>query len=105
MPILATDRMRQAYGYIDDDRVVVTRPAAMREVFAIKALRTGDPSFFLESDPLGNGHKMSEIRGLDTAVKDMVSAGWRRTNDAVNQFKEKLWARNEAVIGRLLRDT
>lgn len=30
--------MRQIYGYIDDVRAVITRPAAMREVHALKAL-------------------------------------------------------------------
>ena len=31
--------MREAYGYIDDDRVVVTRPQALREIMAIGAFR------------------------------------------------------------------
>ena len=56
--VMVTERMRMAYGYIDDDRVVVTRPAAMREVLALKALRTKDgSSFLLLSDTTGNWKK------------------------------------------------
>ena len=95
--------MRRAYGYIDDDRVVVTRPAAMREVHALRALRTGNAASFLESDPTGTGHKMAEIRGLETAVQELLSKGWIREKTATRQFKQELWDKNERVIGKLLR--
>ena len=96
--------MRKAYGYIDDDRVVVTRPAAMREVAALKALRTKNGSSFLESDPLSSGHTMSEVRGLPSMVTEMLEKGWFREKEAVEQFKRELWDSNESVIERLLRD-
>ena len=38
VPLLVTERLRRTYGYIDDVRAVVTRPAAMSEVQALKAL-------------------------------------------------------------------
>ena len=96
--------MRKAYGYIDDDRAVVTRPAAMREVQALLALRTGDATPFLESDPTASGLQMVNIRGLEDAVHDMLSKGWVRDSQAVRRFKEELWERNEVVVQRLLRD-
>ena len=103
VPILATERMRKAYGYIDNDRAVVTRPAAMREVYALRALRTGDASSFLDSDPTGSGLKMRNIRGLEDAVHDMLAKGWTRDGSAVRQYKNELWDRNEVAIQRLLR--
>ncbi len=102
IPILATKRMRQAYGYIDDDRVVVTRPAAMREVQALKALRTRNSTHFLASDPAGDGRKMADIPGLETAVQKMITQGWARQKEAVTQYKKELWENNGKVVERLL---
>lgn len=96
--------MRQAYGYIDDDRVVVTRPAAMREVHALKALRTGNASSFLEWDPLNVGYPMSSIRSLDRGVKEMLSKGWIREKDSVIGYKRELWRANDNLLNRLIRD-
>ncbi|KAF7345367.1 putative eukaryotic translation initiation factor 5 [Mycena venus] len=48
VPTLVTERIRKSYTYLDDDRAVVTRPAAMREVEALRALRTGDAEHFLQ---------------------------------------------------------
>ena len=96
--------MRKAYGYIDDDRVVVTRPAAMREVHALKALRTRNASVFLESDPTGSGHRMAQIAGLESSVYRMLEEGWTREKQETAEFKRELWHRNEIVIRRLLSD-
>lgn len=96
--------MRKAYGYIDDDRVVVTRPAAMHEIHALKALRTGDASFFLDSDSATPGRKMRDIRGMEKTVRRMLQTGWARSKEKVAQFKQELWQRNEAVVERLIRD-
>ncbi|KAJ3558614.1 hypothetical protein NM688_g815 [Phlebia brevispora] len=104
VPILVTERMRRAYGYIDDDRVVVTRPAAMREVHALKTLRTGDMSSFLQSDPTSSGYSMAKVRGAEEGVRAMFSKGWLREYDEVNRFKRELWHRNEEVVERMLRD-
>lgn len=101
---MGTQHMRKAYRYIDDDRVVVTRPAAMSEVSALKALRTRDASFFLDSDPSGLGRKMSEIHGLESAVHEMLEIGWIREKRAVDKYKRELWHRNEVLAERLLRD-
>ena len=96
--------MRKAYRYIDDDRVVVTRPAAMSEVSALKALRTRDASFFLNFDPSGVGRNMSDILGLDSAVDRMLEVGWVREKRDVDEYKRELWKKNEALAERLLRD-
>ena len=66
VPMLVTNRTRRTYEFIDDDRIVVTRPAAMSEVQALKALRTGDASSFLALDPAGTGLSMGEHQALTT---------------------------------------
>lgn len=96
--------MRRVYGYIDDDRAVVTRPAAMREVHALKALRIGDATSFLESDPAGSGFKLSSNGPLTTAVERMVRSGWERDRGSFREFKEELWEKNEMAVERLLHD-
>ena len=97
--------MRGAYQYIDDDRVAITRPAAMGEVSALKALRTRDAAFFLNSDPSGVGRNMSEILGLESAVNIMVEGGWIRQKSDVDEYKRQLWRKNELLAERLLRDS
>lgn len=96
--------MRKAYDYIDDDRVVVTRPAAMNEASALKALRTGDASFFWDSGATGTGRKMSTIHGLESAVRVMLEKGWIRDKGAVTEYKHQLWRKNELFAERLIRD-
>ncbi|TBU27700.1 hypothetical protein BD311DRAFT_664971 [Dichomitus squalens] len=80
VPLLATDRLRRTYGYIDDARAVITRPAAMSEVQALKALRTGNASSFLESDPAHTGLAMGEVKGVRDAVDRMLMEGWIEAN-------------------------
>ncbi|KAJ7903301.1 hypothetical protein B0H14DRAFT_3421539 [Mycena olivaceomarginata] len=46
VPILVPERIKNLYTYVDD-RAVVTRPAAMREIEAVRALLTRGTSFFL----------------------------------------------------------
>jgi hypothetical protein len=96
--------MRKAYRYIDDNRVVVTRPSAMREIAALKALRTGDASFFLDSDPTETGRKLSDILGLQEAVQNMLTLGWLRRKSDVDEYKRQLWQKNEALAQRIIRD-
>lgn len=96
--------MRKAYKYIDDDRVVVTRPSTMREVQALKALRTGEAGWFLDEDPNGDGIRLSSVNRLVNDVHEMLSRGWTRVRAEVRQFKEALWKENDAVALRLLKD-
>ena len=96
--------LREAYTYIDDDRITITRPAAMSEMEAIKALRTGDASTFLASDPANSGIKLGDHRGIRGAVDEMMRKGWIRTPKGFVQCKWKTWAKNEIVMMRILRD-
>lgn len=95
--------MRKAYQYIDDDRVVVTRPSAMREVQALKALRTGSASFFFENDD-STGGSVAQLKGLVDGVHEMLRMGWVRDRASVREYKEGVWRHNEGVVKRLLRD-
>lgn len=96
--------MRQTYGYINDDRAVITRPAAMREVYAIKALRTGNASSFLDSDPAKSGFRISMSAPLTAAVEEMVRSGWIRDQNLAARFNEDLWEKNRIVVDQMLRD-
>ncbi|KAK7033284.1 F-actin-capping protein subunit beta [Favolaschia claudopus] len=70
VPILVTERMRKTYTYVDDERAVVTRPAAMREIEALRALRSGDASYFLHR----TGISMESSTAL--AAASMLRNGW-----------------------------
>lgn len=104
VPILVTKRTRQAYVYADDDRAVVTRPAAMREILAVKALRTRSPEFFLESPMPNMPTKLGGNKLLREAVEAMMHRGWTRTKAELEDFKTGLWKRNDALAEKLLRD-
>ncbi|GJE84823.1 hypothetical protein PsYK624_008990 [Phanerochaete sordida] len=104
VPILATRRMRKAYGYIDDDRAVVTRPGAMSEVQALLALRSGSPAHFLEQEPAEAARGVPPVRSLVSDIEAMLSMGWVRDPADLRRYKERLWRDNEAVVRRLLGD-
>ena len=96
--------MRKAYKYIDDDRTVVTRPSAIREVQALKVLRTGNASQFLEREQASHGIPLSPISELVAATHAMVDRGWTRSATDVREYKAALWRHNELVVQQLLRD-
>ncbi|OCH93915.1 hypothetical protein OBBRIDRAFT_723822 [Obba rivulosa] len=104
VPILATDHFRQAYAYTDDDAATVTRPAAMREVAALKALRTRNATSFLHSDPAGRGRTLGDIKPLREAVERMVQGGFTRNREDVRAYKQGVWRKNLGVAARLLTD-
>ncbi|KAI9063501.1 hypothetical protein FKP32DRAFT_1592582 [Trametes sanguinea] len=104
VPILVTNRTRRTYGYIDDSRAVVTRPAPMPEVQALKALRTGDASFFLSSDPADIGLPIGSLPSIREAVDDMMREGWIRDRKSWQEWKEGVWRRNREVAEKILRD-
>ena len=103
-PMLVTARTRRTYGFVDDDRVVVTRPAAMSEVQALRALRTGDADAFLASDPAGVGMTMGEMPAVRAAVESMMSKGWVRSNGEWEQWRRGVWAKNDEVAARIMKD-
>jgi len=104
VPFLGVRELREAYTHIDDDKIMITRPAVMNEVQAIKALRTGDASTFLASDPANSGIRLGDHRGIREAVEEMMRKGWIRTKDGYEDCKEKTWKKNEIVMMRILRD-
>jgi hypothetical protein len=96
--------MRKAYTYIDDDRVVITRPAAVPEMDAIKALRSGSASALLASDPAESGRTLASQPYIFQAVGKMMREGWIRPAEGFEAVKRKVWRENEAFVWRLLRD-
>ncbi|KAJ7210240.1 hypothetical protein C8J57DRAFT_1098272 [Mycena rebaudengoi] len=98
LPILLTARIGMSYKHVNDDRAVVTRPAAMREVDAVRALRTSDESHFLQ--------RTGTPRGSPTgrAVQEMVRLGWVRSAEDFRGVKEDVRRKNERVVERLLGD-
>ncbi|KAG6830880.1 hypothetical protein H0H92_014245 [Tricholoma furcatifolium] len=104
VPLLVTQRTRQSYRYADDDRAVVTRPAAMREVEALKALRLGDGSSFFDTPMPHMSTTLGSNELLRNAVKAMLHRGWKRTKDELDDFKVDIWRQNDDLAFRLLRD-
>ncbi|PPR07644.1 hypothetical protein CVT24_006546 [Panaeolus cyanescens] len=115
VPILATRRVRSAYAYADDDRVMVTRPAVISEVAALRALRIGNMTSFWDhytqmaaiGDAVG-GDIMKVLPSHGINVYDdlghMMEAGWRRADAGFESFREGLWKENERVVEKFLRD-
>jgi hypothetical protein len=96
--------MRDAYTYIDDDRVVITRPAVVREMDAIQALRSGNASALLTNDPAESGMTIGSHGRAREAVERMMQEGWVRPREGFMAVKRTIWNENERVVGRLLRD-
>lgn len=96
--------MRDAYKYIDDDRVTIKYPAVMTEMDAIKALRTRNASQFLASDPSHSGRTMSSNSAVRIAVEQMMREGWIRQKRDFQHFKRGVWADNDLVVRKLLSD-
>jgi hypothetical protein len=84
--------MRQSYSYLDD-RVTVTRPHALREILAVKALRTG-------RWPLPHPPNLDVMKD----VEKMIEGGWKRSEKQFQSFKDDIRIRNEATVRRILND-
>lgn len=96
VPILATDRIRKSYGYIDDDRVVITRPQALREVAAIHLLRT-------RRIPISETFRLSSRYEAD--IKAMLRKGWHRSREGFETVKREIWHANREHVLRILTTT
>jgi hypothetical protein len=103
VPILRTERMQEAYIYINDDRVSVTSPAVMTEMDAIIALRTQNASDFLASDPSKSGRAMGSNAAVRNAVEEMTTRGWIRSKAEFEDVKHKIWRANDLVVMKLLQ--
>ena len=104
MPLLVTQRIREAYSHLDDDGVVVTRPAVMSEITAIRSLRTNNISTFLASDPAQSGVSFGRHPRLRGEAEQMLRASWHRTRGGFDAVKRQIWDQNEAVVTRLVFD-
>ena len=102
--MLVTNRTRRTYGFIDDDRVVVTRPALMSEVQALRALRTRDAAPFLAADPARTGRAVGAHPRVRAVAEAMIRDGWVRSAEGWRTWKAEVWARNRAVVEKILRD-
>ncbi|KAF7966600.1 hypothetical protein HWV62_37785 [Athelia sp. TMB] len=100
-PMLVKQRFRKAYSYLDDDRILVTHPAAMSEVDAVMGLRTQDASEFMSSEPSGLGLTMGTHAGIRRAVVAMLR---HRPKSGFEEWKAGVWARNDDVMARILSD-
>jgi hypothetical protein len=101
---LGIRELREAYPEIDDDKITITRSAAMSEMQAIRALRKRDASAFLASDPANSGIKLGDHRGIRETVEEMMRKGWIKTKEAFEDCKRKTWEKNDIVMMRILRD-
>lgn len=95
---MVTERIKKAYTYVNDYRAVVTRPAAMREVEALRALRSRDASYFLNRAGIPVDSRTAR------AAEAMLRLGWVRSEDESRAIKEGIWRANDRVVERLLRD-
>ncbi|KAF9031612.1 hypothetical protein BJ165DRAFT_1518719 [Panaeolus papilionaceus] len=116
VPILATHRVRSSYAYADDDKVMITRPAVISEVAALRALRIGNMTSFWDhytqlshTDTPGGGGSIdtslpSHSARVYSDLEKMMNEGWRRSARGFAEFREDLWMENERVVEMLLRD-
>ncbi|EJC97990.1 uncharacterized protein FOMMEDRAFT_162331 [Fomitiporia mediterranea MF3/22] len=102
VPILASRRMRNAYGYIDDDRVTIVRPQALREVHALGALR--GVKWKLSQSNAVVSTQTDGYKKYEDDVQEMIEGGWRRSSSGFERFKEELWEKNREAVWRVLND-
>lgn len=93
--------MRNSYGYIDDDRVTIVRPQALREIHAIGALRDAARSRSSTGIKAMNAYELGQYK---SDVQEMLQGGWHRSARGFTQFKKELWAKNRAAVSRVLAD-
>ncbi|KAH9479942.1 hypothetical protein JR316_0008539 [Psilocybe cubensis] len=104
VPILAVRELRESYVHIDDDKVTINRPAVMSEFQAIKVLRTGDASDFLDSDPSSSGVTLGSHSRIRQAVQEFVREGWVRTKEDFDSRKKLILKENERIVLKILQD-
>ncbi|KAJ6623988.1 hypothetical protein B0H10DRAFT_1785286 [Mycena sp. CBHHK59/15] len=92
VPILVTERIKAAYTYANDDRAVVTRPAAMREVEALRALRSRDVSHFLHANGIPSDSPIGH------AAASMMRLGWMRSTTEFRGSRREFGGRT-SVLG------
>lgn len=98
VPILVTNRMKESYTYADESRVTINRPAAMGEIAAVQALRSGSAESFWASSQVPYNPQVRDH------VDRMMRDGWYRSKQGFQDFKKGIFDANERVMERILRD-
>ena len=78
--------------------MTVTRPQAVREIFAVKALRTGHWS------PRPGPATEFQLRQVRTDMENMIAKGWACSEERYAEYKQRIWAHNGDVMRRILID-
>lgn len=76
----------------------------MPEVQALKALRTGDATTFLSSDPADIGQPIGDLQPVREAVTAMMGEGWVKDRQGWDDWKAGVWQKNRDVAEKILRD-
>ena len=76
----------------------------MTEIDALKALRTGDASDFLVSDPSNSGMPIGSNPVVRKQVEQMITKDWVRTKKEFSDVKQSVWAANDLVVMKMLAD-
>lgn len=115
VPLLVTPRILSAYSYLLPTTTIL-RPQSMREISAIRALRTStyapparsylhdaeltysNPELFVSS-----GEEREEWAGVEREAMEMIARGWRKKESDWRKFKRGIREVNEDVVKRLLR--
>jgi hypothetical protein len=101
---MLTQRMRDTYTFLDNPRISITRPSALREIHALHALRTRDVSRLLASDPAHSGIALGAHPRIRRGIEEMMRHGWVRPKAGFDAAKHRVWRENDVVGLRLLRD-
>lgn len=91
LPLLTTHHIRKVYTYTASPLVSLLRPTYLREIAAIKVLRSGTFSPEGKVPP-----------GVEGEAEEMVRKGWKRGEKGWREYQEGLRRRNADVGRRLL---
>jgi hypothetical protein len=94
IPFLVTSRILSTYTFFPREsalRVTVTRPQAVREIEALKALRTGLWA-----------NKLNTTADTVSDMNRMLTEGWKILPQNFSKLKKIIWGRNKGVIQRIL---
>ena len=117
VPLLVSNRTRETYGTIDDSRITITRPKAIREILAIGILRRASiveeqvsrfhpPTATFVSLPYELELRLNAetLKTVQLDATEMVRQGWKRDRAGFAELRTILWERNTAVAWRILND-
>ncbi|KAL7414541.1 hypothetical protein BDY24DRAFT_385586 [Mrakia frigida] len=101
VPLLTTHHIRKVYTYTSSPSITLLRPSYLREIAALKVLRSGvwsPPSLPSSED----GRIASVPPGVEGEIEEMIRLGWKRTEESWRVYQKGLSERNREVGRRLL---